>query len=72
VSLNFTTVSIHSHSNVRLKWPRVKGQIIARFHTVSRAARLAKCHPNSFRLAAEGACPRVQGWLRQNNIQLET
>ena len=60
----------HSQDSEPRKWSRVKAQIIFRFHTVQAAASLARCHPNAFRLAARGECPRVVAWLKSQHIAL--
>jgi hypothetical protein len=70
MSLNLTTVISHSHESEPRKWHEVKGEIIRKFRTVKRAAVLAKCHPNSFRLAAVGQCPRIIKWLKRHGVKL--
>jgi hypothetical protein len=71
ISITLITVSTHSYESKPRRWSRVKGQLITKFHTVSHAAKLAKCHHNSFRLAAFGQCPRVRAWLIAQGIILE-
>ncbi len=65
----FMTVNSHSQNSESRKWSGVKGQIIARFRKIKEAATLAGCHPNSFRLAANGECPRIRKWLEKRGIK---
>lgn len=44
----------------RQKWVAVKVKVIARFGTITAAARKLGCHPNAIRYAVMGLCPRVK------------
>ena len=64
-------VTSHSQDTEPQNWPKVKGQLISKFTTVNAAAKKARCHPNSFRLAAtHGQCPRIIKWLKEHHVSL--
>lgn len=70
MTLIVMTMTTHSQDSEPRKWSWVKGQIISRFHTIKDAAKKCGCHPNAFRLAAVGECPRIITWLKSHGISL--
>jgi hypothetical protein len=69
--LTTDTDPVNNHRmNKSQVWPKVKGQIICRFHTIKAAAKLCGCHTNSFRVAAHSKGGRVREWLRRNHVKV--
>ena len=63
-------VNCHSQDNEAQRWVKVKSQLINKFTTISAAASVAVCHPNAFRLAVSGKCPRIIKWLKEQNVRI--
>jgi hypothetical protein len=58
---------MHEESK-KLAWLNLKPLLIARFHTVNRAADIFGCTPRGLRGAAEGTCPRLLQKLRAAGV----
>jgi hypothetical protein len=49
-------------------WQEIKGKLISRYKTLSRASHVLKCHPNALRKAAEGTAPKVRARMAEKGI----
>jgi hypothetical protein len=64
---NVKITRMHEESK-KMAWLNLKALLIARFRTITAAARVVGCTPHGLRCAAEGTCPGILKKLRAAGI----